>query len=124
MNFALKRKFRTQLSVGKMMYAIFYSRRSRGKPLSIPRTQTASSDSYYVMLTKLKSRTSRVRTEKQTDFLWQHSNTSTHDSLKTIENVVSLGWTVLPHAPQSGLNTFQLLSVGADERWTAGANFS
>lgn len=49
------------------------------------------------MLTKLKAWTTRVRTEKKIAFLLQHSNCRPHTSLKTVEHIASLSWTVLPH---------------------------
>ena len=52
--------------------------------------QTISSDYYIIRLTKLKAEISRVSPEKTT-FLLQHSSIS----LRTVEHIVSLGWTVL-----------------------------
>jgi len=63
--------------------------------------QTINSDCYIVMLTKLKAQISRVRPEKKTTFLLEHDNARPHTSLKTVEHIANLGWTVLPHPPYS-----------------------
>ena len=49
------------------------------------------------MLTKQKAQTSRVRPEKKTAFLLQHDKARPGNSLKTMEHIVSLGCTVIPH---------------------------
>ena len=68
----------------------------RGYPSAFPGTQTNYHlDNYIMMLTKLKTQTSRP--EKKTTFLLQHDNTRPCTSLNTTEHTVSLGWTVLPH---------------------------
>ena len=59
--------------------------------------QTINSDRYIATVTKLKARISRVRPEKKTTFLLQHDNARSHANLKTMEHIVKLGWTVLPH---------------------------
>jgi len=63
--------------------------------------QTINSDYCITTLTVLKAWTSRVRPERKTTFLWQHSNDRLHTSLKTVKHIASLGWTVLPHSPYS-----------------------
>jgi histone-lysine N-methyltransferase SETMAR len=63
--------------------------------------QTIISDRYVATLTKLKARISRVRPEKKTTFILQHGNTRLHTSLKTMEHIVNLGWTVVSHPPYS-----------------------
>ena len=63
--------------------------------------QTIDSDRYITMLTKLKARISRVRPEKKTTFFLQHNNARLHTSLKTVEHIVNLGWTVVPYPPYS-----------------------
>ena len=63
--------------------------------------QTINSDRYIATATKLKARISRVRPEKKTTFLLQHDNARPHASLKTVEHIVKLGWTVLPHPSYS-----------------------
>ena len=62
---------------------------------------TINSDIYITMLTKLKAQISRDRPEKKTTFLLQHDNARPHTSLKTVEHIVHLGWTVIPHPPYS-----------------------
>jgi len=47
------------------------------------------------MLTKLKAQTSRVRPEKKTTFLFHCNKTRPHTSMKTMEHIANLGWTVL-----------------------------
>jgi transposase len=62
--------------------------------------QTIKSDRHIATLTTLKARISKVRPEKTT-FLLQHDNARPHTSLKTVEHIVSLCWTVVPHPPYS-----------------------
>jgi len=62
---------------------------------------TINSDRYIATLTKLKARISRVRPKKKTTFLWQHYNAMPHTTLKTLEHIANLGWTVLPYPPYS-----------------------
>ena len=59
--------------------------------------QMINSDHYIVLLIKLKTQNSRVWLEKKTNFLWQCDNTRPNTSLKTVEHIASLGWTVLSH---------------------------
>jgi len=42
-----------------------------------------------------------VRPEKKTTFLLQYDNARPHTSLKTMEHIVRLAWTVIPHPPRS-----------------------
>ena len=63
--------------------------------------QTINSDRYIANVTKLKARISRVRPQKKIIFLLQHDNARPHASLKTVEHIVKLGWTVLPHPSYS-----------------------
>jgi len=79
--------------------------------------QTINSDRYIAMLTKLKARISRVRPEKKTTFLLQHDNARPHTSLKTVEHIANLGWTVLPHptySPDLAPSDFHLLGLMKD----------
>ena len=43
----------------------------------------------------------KVRTEKKTTFLLQRDNARTHTSLRTVEHIVKLDWTVIPHPTYS-----------------------
>ena len=63
--------------------------------------QTINSDRYIATLTKLKARISRDRPEKKTILLLQHDNSGPHTSLKTVEHIDNLGWTVVQHPPYS-----------------------
>jgi len=63
--------------------------------------QTINSDCYIATLTKLKAQISKVRPEKKTIFLLQHEKTRPHASLKTVEPIIYLDWTVVPHPPYS-----------------------
>ena len=64
----------------------------------LERRQNIHSDCYIVTLTKPKAPIPRIRPEKAI-FLLQHNNARLHNSLKTMEHVADLGWTVLPHPP-------------------------
>lgn len=90
-----KKKFKTQTSVGKVMYATSWDR--KGEILldfAEPR-QTINSNHYIMVLTNLKARTSRVRPQKKTNLLLQHDNARPHPSFKTVDHTANLDWTVL-----------------------------
>ena len=77
----------------------------------------SKSDRYIATLNKLKVRISRVRPEKKTTFLLQHDNARPHTSLKTVEHIANLGWTVLPHptySPDLAPSDFHLLGLMKD----------
>ena len=96
-----KKKFKTLPSAGKVMCTVFWDRKGVILLDFLEPGQTINSDRYIATLTKLKARISRVRPEKKTTFLLQHDNARPHTSLKTVEHIVSLGWTVVPHPPYS-----------------------
>ena len=100
-NFPLEKKFKTLPSAGKVMCTVFWYRKGVILLDFLEPGQTINSDHYITTLTKLKARISRVRPERKTTFLLQHDNTRLHTSLKTVEHVANLGWTVLPHPPYS-----------------------
>jgi len=83
--------------------------------------QTVNPDSYITMLTKLKTRTSRVRPEKTTFLLQPGPN----ESRKTMEHIAHLGWAILPH-PQYIMNFAYSNShlFRLKKKWTAWATFS
>ena len=93
MNSPSKKKFKMP-TVGKVMCTVFWDP-------AFPWTRTINSDRYFAMLTKLKASISRARPDKKTSFLLQHNNARTHTSLKTLEHIVNLGWTVILHPPYS-----------------------
>jgi len=95
-----KKKLKTLPSAGKVMCSVFRDRKGVILLDFLEPGQTMNSDRYIMMLTKLKARISRVRPEKKTTFLLQH-NARSHTSLKTVEHIANLGWTVLPHPPYS-----------------------
>ena len=99
MNSLLKKKFKRQLSVGKVMCTVFWDRKEVILLVSLKPRQTINSDHCVMMLTKLKAQTSRVRPEKNTTLLLQHDSAGTYVSLKTVENIANLGFTVLSHPP-------------------------
>ena len=101
MNSPSKKKFKTLPSAGKVMCTVFWDRKGMILMDFLEPGQTINSDRYIAMLTELKARISRVRPEKKTAFLLQHNNARPHTSLKTVEHIVNLGWTVLPHPPYS-----------------------
>ena len=96
-----KKKFKTLPSAGEVMCTVFWDRKGVILLDFLEPGQTIKSDSYIAMLTKLKAQISRVRPEKKTTFLLQHDNARPHTSLKTVEHIVNLGWTVVPHSPYS-----------------------
>ena len=78
--------------------------------------QTISSDLYIIML--ISRLELSVRSEKQTTFLLQHDNTRSHTSLKTMELIANLGWTVLTHPPHSldlATSDFHIFGLLSDE---------
>ena len=85
---------------GKVMCTVFWDRKGVFLPDFLEPRQTINSDRYIATLTKLNARISRVR-PKKTTFLLQHDNARRHTSLKTVEHIANLGWTVLPHPPYS-----------------------
>jgi len=79
--------------------------------------QTFSSDRHIAKLTKLKAQTSTVRSEKKSIFLLQHHNARPQTSLKTMEYIASLDWTVLPqpmYCPDLLLSDFYLFRLIED----------
>ena len=76
-----------------------------------------------ITLTKLKAQTSRVGPEEKTLFLF--SNIRPQKSLKTVEYIAKLGFTIQPHPLYSlDLVPFYPPSVLVDERGTEWATFS
>ena len=88
-------------SAGKLMCIVFWFRKEAILLDFLELGQTIKSDRYIATLTKLKARIPRVRPEKKTTFPLQQDNASPHTSLKTVEHIVILGWTVVPHPPYS-----------------------
>ena len=83
-NSPLKKKFKMQLSMGKVMCTVFWDRKWMILLDSLEPRQTIKSEGYIVTLTKMQTGTSRVRPEKKTTFLLQYSNSWPYASLKTI----------------------------------------
>jgi histone-lysine N-methyltransferase SETMAR len=96
-----KIKFKTLPSVRKVMCTVFWDRKGVIHLDFLDPGQTIKSGRYIPTLTKLKARISRVRPEKKTTFLLEHNNARPHTSLKTVEHIANLGWTVLPHPSYS-----------------------
>jgi len=90
--FPIKKKFKMQPSVGKVMCTAFWDRKGTILLDFLESGRTIKSDHYILVLTKLKAQTSRFRLEKKKTFLLQHNNTRLHTSYKAMENTVSLGW--------------------------------
>ena len=101
MNSPSKKKFKTLPSAGKVMCTVLWDWKGVMLLDFLEPGQTINSDHYIAMLTKLKAQISRVRPEEMTTFLLQHDNTRLHTSLKTLEHIVNLGWTVVQHPPYS-----------------------
>ena len=119
-----KKKFKMLPSVGKVMCTFFWDRKGVILLVFLEPRQTINSDLYIAMLTKLNARISGVRPEKKTTFLFQHDNARSHTSLKTVEHIVSLGWTFVPHPPYSpdlALSDFHLFGPMKD--WLRGQHF-
>ena len=96
-----KKKFKMPPSAGKVMCTVFWDRKGVILLDFLELGQTINSYRYSATLTKLKARISRVRPAKKTTFLPQNDNARPHTSLKTVEHIANLGWTVLPHPPYS-----------------------
>jgi len=96
-----KKKLKALPSAGKVMCTVFWDRKGVILLDFHEPGQTINSDRYIAMLTKLKARISRVRPEKKITFLLQHDKARPHTSLKTVEHIAILRWTVLPHPPYS-----------------------
>jgi len=96
-----KKKFKTLPSAGKVMCTVFWDRKGVILLDFLEPGQTINSDPYIATMTKLKARISTVRPEKKTTFLLQHNIARPHTSLKTVEHIISLGWTVITHPPYS-----------------------
>ena len=92
-----KKKVKMLPSEGKVMCTVLWDRKRVILLDFLEPGQTINSYRYIATLTKLKTRISRVRPEKKTTFLLQHDNAKPHTSLKTVEHIVNLGWTVIPH---------------------------
>jgi len=92
-----KKKFKTLPSASEVMCTVFWDRKGVILLDFLEPGQTINSDRYIVTLTKLKAQISRVRPEKKITFLLQHDNARPHTSLRTMEHIDNLGWTVLPH---------------------------
>lgn len=90
-----------EVHTGQVMCSVFRNRKGVSLPDFLELKQSVNSDSYFTTLTKLKARTSRVRPEKLATFLLQHDNCGHQTSLKTMEHIASIGWTILPHPPYS-----------------------
>ena len=97
-SFPSKKKFKMQPSADKVMCTLFWD--SKGVILLdfLEPRQTINCDHFTVMLTKLKTQTSRIRPEKKTFFLWQHINTRPHTSLKIMEHICQ-PWLDCPTIP-------------------------
>ena len=96
MNSPLKEMFKTQPSVGRVTCTAFWDRKGMILMDFLEPRQTITCDCYIAMLTKWKAQTSRVSPKEKTTFFLQHNNTTSHTSLKTVECIARLGWTVLP----------------------------
>jgi histone-lysine N-methyltransferase SETMAR len=92
-----KKKFKTLPSAGKVMCPVFWDRKGVILLDFLEPGQIINSDHYIATLTKLKAQISRVRLEKKTTFLLQYDNARPHTSLETVEHIVNLGWTFVPH---------------------------
>ena len=99
--FPIEEKFKMLPSAGKVLCTVFWDRKGVILLDFLEPGQTINSYCYNATLTKLKARISRVRPEKKTTFLLQNDNARPHTSLKTVEHIANLGWTVLPQPPYS-----------------------
>ena len=97
MNSSLKKNFKAQPSVGKVMCTVFRDRKGMMLLDFLKSRQTINSDHYITTLSKLKAQTCRVRPEEQITFLLRHNNTRPHTNLKIVQHMFNLVWIALPH---------------------------
>ena len=114
-SFPLKKKFKTQPSVGKVKCTVFWDRKGVILLDFLEPGQIINSDHYITMLTKLKAQTSRVKPEKKIIFVSLHNNARPQTSLKTMEYFASLSWTALPN-PLYSPNLYLLTSICSGQR--------
>ena len=96
-NSPLKKMFKMQALVGKVMRTVLCDSKGVTTLHFLEHGQTINSDHYIVTLTELKAQPSRVRSEKKTVFLLQYDNTRLDTILKALEHVANLAWTLLSY---------------------------
>ena len=101
-----KKKFKTLPSAGNVMCTVVWGRKVVILLDFLEPGQTTNSDRYIATLSKPKALTSRVRPQKKATFLLQHDNARPHASLKTVEHIAILGWTVYHTHGSSGFGAF------------------
>lgn len=82
--------------LGEVMWTVIWGKKGVILLGCLEPRQTISSDCY-ITLTTLKALTFRVRPENKTIFLLQHDKTGPYISLKNVERIVKLVWTVVLH---------------------------
>lgn len=97
-----KKKFKTVRSAGKVMATVFWDTEGVILVDFLEQGCTINSVQYVTTLKKLKARLQRVRpTKSMADVLLLHDNARPHTSRHTSDEIVKIGWEVLPHPPYS-----------------------
>lgn len=96
-NSTLKKMFKMQLSAGEVMYIVCGTGNGWSLWISV-NLEKPSTDHYIVTMTELKAQSSSVSPENKTTFLLLHDDSRPHASLKTIDHIANLSWTVLPQS--------------------------
>lgn len=101
-NSPTQKKFKTVRSAGKVMATVFWDAEGVILVDFLEHGRTINSVLYVSTLKKLKARLQRVRpTKAMADVLLLHDNARPHTSRHTAEEIVKIGWEVLPHPPYS-----------------------
>ena len=114
------KKFRSQLSAGRVMCSVFWDAQSIIVSNFVESEATVISKGYVKTFIKLKTGIARTRPEKKKTVFLPHENARPHASLKTTECVTKFGWTVLPYppcSPDQAPSDFCLFGLTRKEFW-------
>jgi len=100
-----KKKFKVLPSAGKVMCTVFWNRKGVIL-LDFFEPGKTNPDRYIATLS------GRLKFPEKKTFLLKHDKARPHTNLKTVEHIVNLGWTVVPHplySPDLAPSDFHLL---------------